>query len=74
MDALLTQTSLVVHNDFHESHAIFPIFDGLAIKDISKPLHEVKSLPVRATTNGTPAEHATNGVSSNGTPAIEVKN
>jgi methylenetetrahydrofolate reductase (NADPH) len=37
---------ILVHNDFHQTHAIFPLFEGLEIKDIEKPLHVIKDLPV----------------------------
>ncbi|KAJ9635829.1 methylenetetrahydrofolate reductase (NAD(P)H) met13 [Coniosporium apollinis] len=29
----------IVHNDFHEQHGIFPLFEGLEVKDMEKPLH-----------------------------------
>jgi methylenetetrahydrofolate reductase (NADPH) len=29
-----------VHNDFHAARGIFPIFDGLEVKDMDKQLHE----------------------------------
>jgi methylenetetrahydrofolate reductase (NADPH) len=39
-----------VHNDFHATRGIFPIFDGLQVKDIDKPLHNPSvTMP---TTNG----------------------
>lgn len=28
-----------VHNDFHNAHGIFPLFDGLQVPDMEKPLH-----------------------------------
>jgi methylenetetrahydrofolate reductase (NADPH) len=37
---------LAVHNDFHETHGIFPVFEGLEIADIDKPLHVVKDIPI----------------------------
>jgi methylenetetrahydrofolate reductase (NADPH) len=27
-----------VHNDFHQTNGIFPLFDGLCVKDINKTL------------------------------------
>ncbi|KAF2094227.1 methylenetetrahydrofolate reductase 2 [Rhizodiscina lignyota] len=31
----------IVHNDFHETHGIFPLFHGLSIKDLDMPFHKV---------------------------------
>jgi len=31
-----------VHNDFHQTHGIFPLFDGLEIENIEKPQHVVR--------------------------------
>jgi methylenetetrahydrofolate reductase (NADPH) len=50
-----------VHNDFHVTRGIFPIFDGLEVKDIDKPLHSPNvDVP---TTNGHSADgsRGTNG-------------
>jgi len=41
----------VVDNDFHRTHHLFEIFEGLKIKDLEKEVHVVKDLPIR--TNGT---------------------
>ncbi|RDL38849.1 Methylenetetrahydrofolate reductase [Venustampulla echinocandica] len=27
----------IVHNDFHHTHGIFPLFDGLSVEDLEKP-------------------------------------
>ena len=55
-----TLISYPVHNDFHVTRGIFPLFDGLQVQDIDKPLHNAcVDLP---TTNG---HHETNGT--NGT-------
>jgi methylenetetrahydrofolate reductase (NADPH) len=55
----------LVHNDFHVTRGIFPIFDGLEVKDIEKPLHSVNvDLPTAddaAGTNGTRGTNGTNG-------------
>jgi methylenetetrahydrofolate reductase (NADPH) len=52
-----------VHNDFHATRGIFPIFDGLEVKDMDKPLHKPSAdLP---NANGSEAVNGTNGV--NGT-------
>ncbi|KAF2672603.1 methylenetetrahydrofolate reductase 2, partial [Microthyrium microscopicum] len=31
----------IVDNDFHQSHSIFPLFDGMNLKDIDKPMYEI---------------------------------
>ena len=38
-------TSLV-HNDFRQSHGLIPLFDGLEVQEIEKPLHVIKDLPI----------------------------
>lgn len=36
---LLGNTKLViVHNDFHQTHGLFTLFNGLVVKDLYKPL------------------------------------
>ena len=48
-----------VHNDFHATRGIFPIFDGLEVKDMDKQLHPPSAdLP---STNGTHETNGTNG-------------
>jgi methylenetetrahydrofolate reductase (NADPH) len=60
-----------VHNDFHATRGIFPIFDGLEVKDMDKPLvnpsvdlpganREEATKPVNgdSNTNGTNGEKA----------------
>ena len=37
---------LVVHNDFHQTHKIFSLFDSLEVADIDKPIED------NALTNG----------------------
>ena len=33
-----------MHNDFHQTNGIFPLFDGLCVKDIDKTLEpDIKS-------------------------------
>lgn len=45
-----------MHNDFHATRGIFPIFDGLQVQDMDKPLHDPSAdLPAA---NG---EHQLNG-------------
>lgn len=36
----------VVHNDFHQTHGIFPYFEDLEVKDIHKQPYESKDLPI----------------------------
>jgi methylenetetrahydrofolate reductase (NADPH) len=50
----------LVHNDFHEQHEIFAIFDGLAVPDIDKPLHETAHLNGELS-NGTSVSIVVNG-------------
>jgi methylenetetrahydrofolate reductase (NADPH) len=61
-------TYFVVHNDFHESRGIFPIFDGLEVKDMDKPLHnpsaDIPGVNGSEATNGTNGVHDTNGTKS----------
>jgi hypothetical protein len=45
-------TSRVVHNDFHQTNGIFPLFDGLCVKGIDDSYQPIA-------TNG----HLSNGVS-----------
>jgi methylenetetrahydrofolate reductase (NADPH) len=53
----------IVDNDFHETHGVFHLFDGLEVKDIDKPLHKTKDLPIRQKTNGASSHlEVTNGV------------
>ncbi|KAF1948493.1 methylenetetrahydrofolate reduct [Byssothecium circinans] len=44
----------IVQNDFHIEHGIFPLFDGLCVADMEKPLHQID----------VPNGHATNGEAS----------
>jgi len=44
----------IVHNDFHQSHGLFPLFDGLSVENIDKPF-EATSAPVTNGINGTSA-------------------
>jgi len=47
----------IVHNDFHQTHGLFPLFDGLSVEDMGKPFEA-------AYTNGLGSEH--NGFHING--------
>jgi methylenetetrahydrofolate reductase (NADPH) len=29
---------VLVHNDFHQTHGLFPLFDGLEVEDLDKPV------------------------------------
>ena len=57
---MLTAT---VNNDFHENRAIYELFDGLAVKGLTKSPTPVSATPA---TNGNHAESAANGDLSNG--------
>lgn len=55
-------TVYTVHNDFHVTHGIFPIFDGLQVKDMDKPLHNPSvDLPTPTETNGANGTLGTSG-------------
>jgi len=47
----------VVHNDFRQSHGIFPLFDNLEVKDMDKNVE-----PLSSVVNGSAEEHGPNGV------------
>ncbi len=49
---------LLVNNDFHDTKAVFELFDGLEVKDLNIPVSS--SAPLTNGTNGTHKE--TNGV------------
>ncbi|KAF2489404.1 methylenetetrahydrofolate reductase-like protein [Lophium mytilinum] len=52
----------IVHNDFHVPHGIFPLFDGLEVEDMAKPLHSTRVVngDEKSSINGAAAH--TNGV------------
>lgn len=33
----------IVHNDFHQTHGLFHLFDGLAVPNIDKPFQHVNN-------------------------------
>jgi methylenetetrahydrofolate reductase (NADPH) len=41
-----------VHNDFHVTHGIFSLFDGLKVQDMDKPLHTTGALNGDSNENG----------------------
>lgn len=47
---------ILVHNDFHQTHGLFPLFDGLEVENLEK---EVEA--IHTNSNGT-EERATNGI------------
>ena len=49
--------ALLVHNDFHQTHGLFSLFDGLVVEDLDKPF-EVSH------TNGTAETNGVNGTKS----------
>ena len=64
-----------MHNDFHATRGIFPIFDGLEVKDMDKPLHppsaDLPNANGNEVVNGTNVVHETNGA--NGQQAVPHK-
>jgi methylenetetrahydrofolate reductase (NADPH) len=44
-------TLYLVHNDFHQTHGLFSLFDGLVVEDLDKPF-EVPHTNGTAETNG----------------------
>jgi len=73
-----------VHNDFHDSHDIFSLFDGLEVPGLDETMEISESLEEEAhaisdekpaTTNGTTKAllaGATNGVPATATPLVET--
>lgn len=50
---------MTVHNDFHETHGLFRLFDGLSVNNMDKPQHPVNgdgsrgsNLPFRTKVDG----------------------
>ncbi|KAF8427584.1 methylenetetrahydrofolate reductase 1 [Terfezia claveryi] len=77
----------IVHNDFHDSHGIFSLFDGLEVPDLDQTIEISESLEEKGeahtipnekpatTTNGTTKAllaEATNGVPATAAPAVET--
>jgi methylenetetrahydrofolate reductase (NADPH) len=63
-----------VHNDFHIEHGIFPLFNGLQVPDIEKPLHQIKA-PNGDAANGDSTTHnepVTNGKTSTLNDLVEA--
>jgi methylenetetrahydrofolate reductase (NADPH) len=62
-----------VHNDFHVTHGIFPLFEGLQVQDMEKPLHSTgvtnNDSGSAPTTNG---DSTTNGDKSILTTAVDA--
>lgn len=50
-----------VHNDFHVEHGIFPLFEGLQVANMEKPLHRTGT-PTPIATNGDAASNGDSGV------------
>ena len=42
---------MLVHNDFHQAHGLFPLFDDLEVEDLDKPV-EVGKKNGTVETNG----------------------
>lgn len=45
-----------VHNDFHNTHSIFQLFDGLSVKDLKKPVEVNRVTDVDQQANGLESE------------------
>ena len=60
----------IVDNDFHQSNDIFELFDGVAVKDMQKPVQAGQP-----TTNGHTTDHdpVTQGPKINSFPKINGK-
>jgi methylenetetrahydrofolate reductase (NADPH) len=46
---------MLVHNDFHQAHGLFPLFDDLEVEDLDKPV-EVWETNGTGETNGVDAK------------------
>lgn len=46
---------MLVHNDFHQAHGLFPLFDDLEVEDLDKPV-EVGKTNGTVETNGVDAK------------------
>jgi len=57
-----------VHNDFHQTHGLFPLFDGLTVQDLDKPF-EAEPL-----SNGVCEASVINGTKSKGAESVPLTN
>jgi len=62
-----TLTSSLVHNDFHQTHALFELFDGLTVPGLSDPV----LVDTDKSTNGS-GTNGTNGVNGHHEPPEET--
>ncbi|KAH6663468.1 putative methylenetetrahydrofolate reductase 1 [Halenospora varia] len=61
----------IVHNDFHQTHGLFPLFDGLSVEDIEKPFEVPHTNGVETNgVNGTKPEGLENIPLTNGTTKV----
>lgn len=57
---------ILVHNDFHQTHGLFPLFDGLEVEDLNKEIQIPETNADDSKPNGAATTPLTNGeVSSN---------
>lgn len=67
-------TCILVHNDFHATRGIFPIFNGLEVKDMDKPLHtpsaDLPNANGSETVNGAKGVNGTNGTHKEESPSL----
>ncbi len=50
---------LLVHNDFHQAHGLFPLFDDLEVEDLDKPVEAEKTNGI---SEGNGADAKPNGI------------
>jgi methylenetetrahydrofolate reductase (NADPH) len=51
----------LVHNDFHQTHSLFPLFDGLEVDDLAKEVQAPQTNGNHAASNGVDSAPLTNG-------------
>ncbi|KIN08376.1 hypothetical protein OIDMADRAFT_110362 [Oidiodendron maius Zn] len=51
----------IVHNDFHQTHGLFPLFDGLEVEDLTKEVQVPQTNGNHSASNGVDSRPLTNG-------------
>lgn len=60
---------MAVNNDFHQTHNIFSLFDGLEVKGLNEPFHlDTETNGIHPIADRT--HHKVNGTQSNGVSAL----
>jgi methylenetetrahydrofolate reductase (NADPH) len=54
-------TIFLVHNDFHQTHGLFPLFDGLEVEDLAKEVQVPEMNGSQPAPNGAEAAPLQNG-------------